>query len=300
MAFNNNHRNLASKIALYLSNKDSEDATRISSIYVELCNDVGANNAMKLIMHYTEQIRAGVNYRYAGCHMFDKGSIHAMKQKLINTLYTRLVRELVMPIIYAYYKSEIKSGALASMLVIPEHKNLLRVPIESDLSAAKEPKLKNLIDSVKYRPGVAQQIKDALRMGNLNDFEVDEDELDNSDGGFVSDEVPDFEPNNPPEEEDEEDFGDEVEYVNRWQEEIRQNYSDEDQNRRIPPKDKEEADDEEEDDYDEGDNEEEDDDEEEEPVHNRKRGRPVALKKIPPIRKIAKHDDEDEYDEEDD
>jgi hypothetical protein len=269
MAFNNNHRNLASRIAVYLSNKDSEDATRISSIYVELANSIGTNNAKKLIMHYTEQIRAGVNHRYAGCHMFDKGSIHAMKQKLINTLYTRLVRELVMPIIYAYYKTEIKSGAFASMLVIPEDKDRLHGPIESDLSAAKELKLKDLINSVKYKPGVAQQIKDSLGLGNLDDFEVDENELDNSDGGFVSDDVPDYEPYLPAqvngEQQEEEDLYDDADLEDGWQEEIQQNYLGAVQNRGIPPKDKEEADEEDEDNEEEEDNEEgeiEEDDEE--------------------------------------
>lgn len=300
MAFNDAHRNLASKIALYLSKKESDKATRISSIYVELVNSVGPNNAMKLIMHYVEQIRAGVNNNYSGCHMFDKGSIHAMKQKLINTLYDRLVRELVMPIIYAYYKTEIKPGAFAAMLVIPEDKDRLHGPIESDLSVAKELKLKDLIDSVKYEPGVAQQIKNALRLGNLDDFEINEDQLDNSDGGFVSDNVPDFDDYYPPEEEfdeqdDQDEEDDEPDYeddpyedeedVDERQEEIHRNYLHAAQNQEIeiPPKDKEEADEE----FDEAVKEEQ----------KRKRNRAPASKKGPSPRKIARCDDNEEDDE---
>ena len=259
MAFNNDHRNWASEIALYLSKKDSEKTTRISGIFVDLWNAVGPDNAKMLIMHYVKQIRAGINATYPGRNMFNTGSVHKMKQKFINTLYHRLVRELVMPIIYAYFDSNVAPGAFVSTLVIAEDISRLRGVIVSDESVAVEASLRNLIRNVKYFPGAAAQIRDALHLGPLDNFVLDQDELEDSDGGFDSDgELPDYIPqvplHAPNGDEEEQDDGDD------WQEEINRNYlqaaqnqeiedddqdeieDDEEEDDEIPPKDKEEAD----------------------------------------------------------
>lgn len=126
--------------------------------------------------------------------MFNKGSIHPMKQKFVNTLYKRLVRELVMPIIHQFFKDEVKPGAFVSTLVIPEDMPRLRGAVEYDQSAAVEINLRDLINNVKYRPGTANLVTDALRRGTFDNLEIDDDEDVDSDGGFDSDDLPPFVP----------------------------------------------------------------------------------------------------------
>lgn len=197
MNFTGEHRDWASTIAGFFAKKDSDDATQMSNLFVLLWNAVGSQNAVSLVWHYITQIRVGINSTYPGVNMFNKGSIHPMKQKFVNTLYKRLVRELVMPIIHQFFKDEVKPGAFVSTLVIPEDMARLQGAVEYDQSAAVEVNLRQLINNVKFRPGTANLVTDALRQGTFDNLEIDDDEDVDSDGGFDSDDLPDFVPQLP-------------------------------------------------------------------------------------------------------
>lgn len=176
MNFTAEHRDWASTIATFFAKKDSNDATQMSNLFVLLWNAVGSQNAVNLIWHYTTQIRVGINATYPGVNMFNKGSIHPMKQKFVNTLYKRLVREMVMPIIHQFFKDEVKPGAFVSTLVIPEDMTRLQGVVEYDQSAAVEINLRQLISNVKYRPGTANSVTEALRQGTFDNLEIVEEE----------------------------------------------------------------------------------------------------------------------------
>lgn len=192
MSFNDNHRDEAAEIARHLAKKDSTQSTRISGLFVMLWNAVGPLNCINLIWHYSKQILAGNMANCAGRNMFNRGAIHPMKQKFVNALYKRLVRELVLPIIYAYFKAHVEPGAFVATLVIPEDVPRLHGHISYDESANVETDLSDFIKNINYAPGTAGQIMEALKQGIFGDFELKEQELLDSDGNFDSEHGPDF------------------------------------------------------------------------------------------------------------
>ncbi len=186
MAFTAQHRDWASTIAQYLSHKDSNDSTRISNMFTELWNTVGGQNTVVVIWFYVEQILKGINTYRAGPNLFNKGSIHTQKQKFINALYERLVRELVMPHIIAFMKSSVAAGAFVETLVVAEHVPQLQGVVVRDMSLAVEENLKNSTAKLKNQRGSATKIIAAIRTGNFNQYDISSEE----DSSSSSDDLP--------------------------------------------------------------------------------------------------------------
>ena len=188
----NMNQQQAHDIARWFSNKKTFDATEISATALNLFNRVGQRRFKSLVMTEIKEIQQGLSRKYAGRNFIAKG-IHPVKQKLVNALYNKLVRDLVMPEIYKFVDHSVETGAfLASILVAEDVENINR-PCTYDQTVAAEEHYKNLITGINTQAGALDKIVAAIGAGtldqlNLSDSDEEDEQVEDEENEQVEDE----------------------------------------------------------------------------------------------------------------
>jgi len=159
----------ADSIAHWFCNKSTIDATEVSRRARLLFNAVGQAAFKAMIMRKIHSIQRGIAAHYAGREFLKKG-IHPVKQKLIMSLYTRLVRDRVMPVIYQLIEAMVEPGAFVATVMQTEDIPLIVGPVTYDATAAVEDELLELVNRLKNEPGASADILRALNNGNFADL----------------------------------------------------------------------------------------------------------------------------------
>lgn len=192
---NNQDQQQARDIARWFASKKTFDATEISATALALLNRVGQVRFKNLVMTEVEAIRNGLSRHYPGRNFIAKG-IHPVKQKFINALYTKLVRERVMPEIYKFVNQAVEVGAFMTTLLVAEDVPGINRVVTSDQTVASEQHYKDLINGVNQEVDVLNRIIGALDNNNLDQLDLadgdDEDDVpgdESSSSGDGPDEV---------------------------------------------------------------------------------------------------------------
>lgn len=164
-------REWARECAQYLACQSGRDETETSHVALQLLNQVGQEQFKRSIMNEVRRIQQGISAKAPGREFISDG-IHKNKKGLINALYTRLVRDRVMPEIYRFVDQAVKPGAFATVLLIAEDVQRIRTPITYDQSEAVEARLVDLIAKVKGRAGAVDRVVASLRAGTFDDLEI--------------------------------------------------------------------------------------------------------------------------------